>query len=410
MLVVVLAAPALAASGDLDPAFSGDGILVTRTFQIIGEDMALQSGGQIVSVGQSEHDLYAFGAIRIRANGRRDPTFGGDGDADIPIAPVSGGSSCYRPTAQAVATTADGHILVAGDGCGRIALGRLQHDGDLDPTFGTNGLVLTDVRALKDVTGIALDPSGNIYVAGDNQAGDVVVARYRKGGALDDRFAHDGVRVVSVPDDAHVSAIALQQDGSVLVAGRTYRSPEYPLLRPFVARLLPNSGKLDPSFGTDGVALLDVEGAFTALTVENDQPVAVGWIQRRVVVARFTSAGLPDGTFGPGGIRKEDLIPGCCDRAFGVTVASSGDLLVAACAGCSARSQYGVAVLAYLDTGELDPSFGQGGRTLTPGIQGSQGLSDAGPRGAVAVDGQGRIVVGTTLLPYGPGVFARFLP
>ena len=407
VVLVSLAPSASAASGDLDPSFSGDGTFVTRPFLDTGEDIALQHGGRILSVGQAFHGLDSFGVIRIRADGTRDPRFGTDGQAVIPIPQPAGG--CFEPIAEAVATTADGHILVAGDGCGRIAVARLDHDGALDPTFGSDGLALTDVRGLTDVTDMALDPAGHIYVAGDNRAGDVVVARYRRGGAPDTRFARDGLRVVSVPGDAHVEAVALRDGGSVVVAGRTYRSPTYPLLRPFVAQLLANSGKLDPSFGAEGVTVVNVEGAFTDLALDQGLPVGVGWIGRDVLTARFTPQGLPDTTFGAGGLRRGSFTTGCCDAAFGVAVASSGDVIVAGCAGCSAQSdQHGLGVLAYSEDGELDPAFGQAGGTVTLGLP--DWLVTSGPRGGVRVDDQGRIVVGAATSSFGPGVFARYLP
>jgi uncharacterized delta-60 repeat protein len=350
--LVIVSPPAIAASGDLDPSFSRNGISVIDAFGSPGVDIALQHGGQIVSAGYSSESYRAMGVTRLRANGSPDRTFAGDGEATVEF-PDANGFSCYTE-ARAVATARNGDIVIAGRACRQIAVARLQHDGDLDTTFGTDGTALIPVHGgVKDVTGLALDASGNIDVLGDNAAGDVVVARLHPRGRLDRRFAGDGIRVVSIEGRARANALALRDDGGLVVAGDTYTAPSYPLLRPFVLQLDPNTGRPVPSFGTGGVTILDTQGSFADVVLDGDAPVAGGVKGWNLLVARLTADGQPDDAFGPGGIRTQSFTSGCCDIGFGVTITGSGDVLAAGCAGCYRRDT-GLGLVAYGANGELE--------------------------------------------------------
>src|SRR5687768_4967189 len=82
-LVVVAAwlaipATALAAAGDLDPTFSGDGKTTTDFFGNTDEvhDITVQPDGKIVAVGRTRGDV---ALARYKSNGALDPTFSGDG-------------------------------------------------------------------------------------------------------------------------------------------------------------------------------------------------------------------------------------------------------------------------------------------------------------------------------------------
>jgi len=77
---LAVANPAVAASGDRDSSFSGDG-LATTWFGAAGGDgafgVAVQGGRKIVVLGSS--DFHDGALMRFKSGGGLDPTFSGDG-------------------------------------------------------------------------------------------------------------------------------------------------------------------------------------------------------------------------------------------------------------------------------------------------------------------------------------------
>jgi uncharacterized delta-60 repeat protein len=158
-------APAQAAPGDLDPSFSGDGIVLTG--------------------------------------------FGGD---------VDGGS--------AVALQADGKMVVAGTTSGYdeggdyrsdFALARFDADGSLDTSFSGDGKQITDFGAgtVSGAAAVAIQPDGKILVAGSARVSagewDFALARYGADGSLDSSFAGDGTVTTGLGGYAY--SVAIQTDG-----------------------------------------------------------------------------------------------------------------------------------------------------------------------------------------------------
>ncbi len=152
--------------------------------------------------------------------------------------------------ALAVALQTDGKISAAGHsvlaGQGVIALVRYNADGSLDTVnFGSNGAVGTAVAVQGDgkilVAGSTFDPS-------TGTAG-IVLARYAANGSLDTAGFAGGKGFVSAPIGPGTSvdnaSLALQGDGSIVVAGATSAGD-------FVLRRYDSTGVLDPNFGTTG--------------------------------------------------------------------------------------------------------------------------------------------------------------
>ena len=192
-LVLATAPAARTAPGDLDPTFGGDGVV--RTDLTPAEDdgyaVAIQPDGKIVVAGEKGigGPNPRLAIVRYETDGSLDPSFGGgDGKVSIDFTP-------FDDFPYAVRIQADGKIVVAGAAAyigpnSRFALARLTSDGSLDPTFGGDGTVMTDVTPSSDVlNGMALQPNGKIVVVGSVSAGPdngkIGVLRYRSDGSLD---------------------------------------------------------------------------------------------------------------------------------------------------------------------------------------------------------------------------------
>src|ERR1044071_7201284 len=102
--------------------------------------------------------------------------------------------------------------------------------GDLDPTFGTGGTVMTDINRSTDIANaVAVQGDGKLIVVGetyknnDFSTEDFVVTRYNTDGTLDNTFGIRGRVRTDFPGLAAVpSAVAIQPDGKIVVAGGAF--------------------------------------------------------------------------------------------------------------------------------------------------------------------------------------------
>jgi uncharacterized delta-60 repeat protein len=95
----------------------------------------------------------------------------------------------------------------------------LLNAGDLDPSFGTGGLVTTSVGGAP-VVSLALQTDGKILAGGEigsGASGSMGVARYNTDGSLDTSFGTNGL--ASGGGSASERAMALQPDGKIVVLG-----------------------------------------------------------------------------------------------------------------------------------------------------------------------------------------------
>lgn len=229
----------------------------------------------------------------------------------------------------------DGKLLVAGVAThtrGRVpdeselaALVRYTDDGSPDATFGVGGTLVPAFAAnrpsrLSDVA-LSGGDDGQIVITGRlakstantrNRDYDVVVSRLNSNGQPDPAFGDGGtgMKIIDLQpkgDDATGPMVVLP-DGRVIVAavGGGGRSS-------LALVALTNDGQRDTGFGTDGIARLSTASKSrgnvpTAIRVDGQGRVVVVGVtaasgrspgeRGRFFAARFTSAGVPDESFG----------------------------------------------------------------------------------------------------------------
>lgn len=338
----------------MTPVSSGSSTDVARA-------VAVQSDGKIVAVG-SGGNASEFALVRYDFDGGLDTTFGSAGK--VTTAFPSG-----RGSANAVALQPDGKIVAAGTsgtaGSSNFTLARYNPDGSLDPNFGANGIVTTDVLGHDDVaTSLALLPDGHLVAAGKANTGsawDFAVARYDANGSLDGSFGTDGVVTTSLgPGDSVANALALQPDGKLVVAGSIgdAKSSDFALVRYTAA------GSLDPTFGSGGKVTTPVvphSAAVYGLAIQPDgKIVAAGTSVQagefHAGLVRYSASGSLDKTFGSGG-----LAVGGLGVAYAVAVQPDGRI-VAAGQGFNKRgSSYAFALNRFNRNGSKDGGFGRAG-------------------------------------------------
>jgi uncharacterized delta-60 repeat protein len=230
-----------------------------------------------------------------------DPSFGGTGMIQI-------GFGGANEIGRATAVQPDGLLLVAGirQDTSQIILVRFGTNNLPDPSFGSGWLVAFTPPQDSQVAGLAVQPDGKIVVAGSALAlgsfnNNFMLARFNSDGSLDASFGSGGFvsqDLASSSDDT-VSAMVLQSDGKIVLAGDTIVNPgsfnaQYYLS---LARFDTN-GNLDASFGSSGVVLNSGGGNALALALEGDGNILTCSGSQ---VLRYTTNGVLDGSFGSGG-------------------------------------------------------------------------------------------------------------
>ena len=242
-IFVVLAAQekaSAAAPGALDPSFGAAGFVQTNilgTDQIF--DITAQPDGKIIAVGSSGVNDYTI--IRYLANGALDTTFDTDG-----IVFVDFGSTF--DVARNVQIQLDGKIVVAGAGIVGSGVVRLNPNGSLDTTFGTNGKVSISGFVARS---LELQPDGKIVLGGSESA-DFGIVRLNPNGSLDTTFDTDGRVTTDIEGEQDAAnEIRIQTNGRIVAVGDASS-----FSKSAVVRYLPN-GALDTSFSGDGIAVND---------------------------------------------------------------------------------------------------------------------------------------------------------
>jgi uncharacterized delta-60 repeat protein len=354
---VALAAPSAAASaGDLDPTF-GTGGLVTTDFDGRGDfalAAAVQSDGKLVLAGNSSPaGVFAvdFALARYNTDGTLDPTFGTDGR-------VLSDFGAQLDAAFDVTLQPDGKIVAVGISAFDFAVARYTPAGAPDPTFGDGGLVRTDLGSSEQASAAAVDPLGSIVVAGFS-GDDFAIARYTPDGVLDPTFGTDGTVKTDFGSFDIAFDVAVAPSGKIVVAGRN--GNDFAL-----ARYNPD-GTPDVTFGTDGETTTDFGGSDQAFALALDssgRTVLAGQGAGTFGVARYNEDGSLDATFGSGGKVTTTFFDEASAVAFGLVIQPDGKIAVGGGVGGGTIAS-SFAVARYVPNGSLDPSFGANGKVTT---------------------------------------------
>lgn len=157
--------------------------------------------------------------------------------------------------------------------------------GDLDPTFGNGGIVITrDFGRFKSAAAMAIQPDGKIIVVGEGKSyfgapnWDFGVVRYNTDGSLDTIFNGTGKVVTQVGGGnfAGAASVAIQADGKIVVAGIRYNCfcSDYSFA---LVRYNPN-GTLDTSFNGTGIVITSVAGksdGASSVAIQSDGKIVV---------------------------------------------------------------------------------------------------------------------------------------
>jgi uncharacterized delta-60 repeat protein len=369
----LFAAVAIAAPGDLDPSFDGDGI---ATIDWNGDDvarsLAIQPDGKIVVVGTGFAAPADIGLSRLNTDGTLDSGFNGNGKLAYALGGVEEG--------HGLAFQEDGKIVAVGstDQSLRAAVTRTNSNGTPDGGWGVAGVLTLEYGGDDVARDVVIQPDQKIVTAGYGGAtNDIMVTRLTTGATPDPTFnAGAGTRVIDFGGTDYGFGIARQADGKIVVSGYTDAGTSHLAL----ARLT-TDGTPDSSFDDDGTKTLGSSFGDIGrdVLVQPDGKILVlSYANNDFKLTRLTSNGGIDSGFAGGGTATIDFGPS--DIAQSVALLANGKILVS---GQTGGSRAAVALLQ--PGGSLDTTFSGDGKVILP--------ESVGNAAGIAVQSNGRLVV-----------------
>lgn len=361
---------------NLDMTFGNNGFAINA---IVSSDekvaaMALQADGKILVAGDARIDnKFNLAVTRLNADGTPDATFGTSGSAYTLIGTQSFGKS--------VAVQEDGKIVVGGyilQSSYKAVVVRFNENGQLDETFGDAGKLV--LEGLSNSESCALQSDGKIIIAGHKN--DMFgIARVNTDGTIDATFGTNGYAVTQVPtySMSYIKAVGVQADGKIIGVGMSVGPDGYD----FSSARFNTDGSLDTGFANSGFLAVDFGGTYsadfgTSLTFQEDGKIVIGGHQEYslipgipeydAVVIRLNTDGSYDNTFGTNGkalihINKE------ASYVSGVTLQADGKILITGQYTIYSEEMADIYVARLNDNGSIDTSFGNDGHIIYDPLQ-----------------------------------------
>jgi uncharacterized delta-60 repeat protein/gliding motility-associated-like protein len=360
--------------GSLDLSFGTNGLVTpaASTLRVIpaepGSHIALQSDGKILYAGfASAAGSIDIAVARFNIDGTIDNSFGTNGKITTAVGTAD-------DLAHSILIDNNGRILVAGvaqTGAGYdLCLVRYTATGVLDNIFGINGKVITNFGySNQEAFSIAIQPDGKIVAGGTVGSGypfwDFAVMRYNEDGTLDNSFGTNGLVVTDLGRADNIMSIALQPDGKIVATGN---SSMFPVENVVVARYNTN-GTPDVSFGSGGKIVTTFGFARNlsfSIKVQGDNKILIGGSTGsgydNYALRRYNTDGSPDINFGTNGIQTTDLLNGS-DIIYSLSLQSDGKIIAAGYSSSGGISRF--SMIRYSTLGIPDPQFGNAGQVTT---------------------------------------------
>lgn len=251
--------------------------------------------------------------------------------------------------------------------------------GQLDKGFGIDGVVITEVSGYYDEPqDIIIQRDSKIIVVGESFDGNnssFVLVRYDSSGRIDNTYGNAGIASITITIGGASTSLGgsvLQSDGKVVLAGCAYNGTDNDIV---IVRFN-TDGVLDTTFGVDGIYRSQTgsnECAY-AVAIQNDGKIVIGGFAGNKVngdseflIARYTTAGIPDSGFGTDGAVKTPLQHHFYGTYYGdfytLAITSDGSIIAAG----SITTQYqtssesSLAIARYKQDGTIDVNFGTQG-------------------------------------------------
>ncbi len=349
-----------AQAGILDSSFGDKGEVLTDVdgANDNANSVAIQDDGKYVVVGHSldeNNHTKGFLVCRYQLSGNLDSSFGINGKV---ITAFLGDNDF----AYSVVIQSDKKIVVSGSSYGNIALVRYDSSGNIDPSFGEDGKILTPISGGQH---IVIDSDDNLLVSA-NQFG---LARFTPSGKLDSSFGINGLTGVEFAVSAHNASHVLQPDGRIIevgVVGNDYMHSNYAVAR------FESNGKIDSTFGENGLVVTTFDNwassAHSVGVLSDGKILVAGGVANYSTqtasfsIAKYRQNGSLDSSFGSDG----KLVNTNLHLAEALSLILDDDKILLVGEGqTNVETMDGFGLIRLKATGEPDSAFGLNGETYT---------------------------------------------
>ncbi len=348
---------------NLDSSFGqGAGYVISSYAQgVTINKVQVQGDGKIVAVGSTQNPNTQGVIIRYNTDGSLDATFGAGGAVT-----ATTGSNVSTTVIQNVAIQTDNKIVVVGytfdtGTATSIFVARYTTTGILDSGFGSGGVVIGSYGAGSSLNAVTVHATGYIVAAGTasiSGAPSAFIVQLTSAGALDSSFGSGGIVTGLVGVRTVLNDLALDSSRNVVVGG--YSADGINGNQMLLARYS-SAGVLDGTFGSGGVVTGANNTAVNALALDtSDRPVVAGSVlvggAKQFIIARYTLAGVIDGSFGSGGTVTATI--GNRSEVNDLVIQVDGNIVIGIYINYANDE---MALARYTSAGVLDTTFGSGG-------------------------------------------------
>jgi uncharacterized delta-60 repeat protein len=312
------------------------------------------------------------------------------------------------------AMQADEKIVVAGttNGSTDFILARYNTDGELDPSFGNGGVIITDIGSPTDfLNAVVINPDGKIIAGGGSVVNGkrlFVLAGYTSSGILDNGFGNNGIILTDFNgSSSSLSSLALQPDGRIIAAGVSFTNNNSDIA---LARYNAD-GSPDLTFSSTGKTTSDFSNNDwgRSVVVNSDGKIYVGGQSLdasgypHFSIACYNTDGSPDLSFHSGTGFVVVAFSASYDYLVNIRIQDDGKIVAAGHASVD-PSRFDIALTRINTNGTVDNGFGSNGNGLvTANINSGSEESDY-----LVIQQDGKIVTGGVYTVAGSPTSYRF--
>lgn len=252
----------------------------------------------------------------------------------------------------------------------------------LDSTFNETGkLVLPQITPSADeiCNNMAINPDGSIILAGTSKLNGRtkgLIIKIKENGGIDSTFGNNGaVSLQATNRDTRINDVLVQSDGKITVVGECTTGSDYD--GKFLLARFTSTGIPDTSFGTNGRVIIEIggyQGNGQSLTIQNDGKYLVAgstnYFGSRIVpiLIRFTNTGVLDNSFNGVGYNYVNDLTFGNSGALKVLLGSDQKISISGYANVGSGQQY--FLYRFLQNGTLDNSFNSDGKRVYSNVTG----------------------------------------
>lgn len=283
------------ANGSLDTSFATNGIYKLTSARQFVSVMLLSSGAIVLGGNTSLNNEYLAILVKLDSNGVEDSQYGTNGVLSLT-------SSNFKFLMWEAILLNNGSIFCVGYEYSDIlnhsksAYCKIDSFGNFDTTFGTNGNVTLDLFNYNSITNItellhtARElPNGQIVVGGTEL--NPFLLKMNSNGSLDSTFGTNGMKILSYSFRPRV--MATQENGKIIIGSATRSAPgglAYRIVR------FDTDGDLDITFN-NGKGLVDIDASagddwLNHIKLQGNDTLVVGGSSKINSVSNFTLARL----------------------------------------------------------------------------------------------------------------------